>query len=397
MFDVLDDVATQLEKISRELEPSALDGRGARALLRKTVGIERRLHALKVLATRRIETSGTRVDSGHRSIGSFVAAVTGTSLGAANKLAQTAVHVAASPVVGDAMRSGALSPAQLAEIAPAAVAAPEKAEHLVETAMRTGFAALRDEVQRVIAAADPQAHQARSAKATAERSVRFWTQGEVGHIKVQAPLHTYGELKTAIEGEARRVFAEASREGRREPHEAYCVDALARLVANASHGAPKSQTPKRKPARNVHLHVLVDLEALRRGWVIDGETCEIPGVGPVPVSVARDYLGDAFLTLVLRKGKDITTVAHAGRYISTEIRTALALQVPECIVEDCGNRGYLEHDHHEGYAKGGPTSYWNLGPMCRPHNVMKEQGYALGPPDPHTGKRKLHPPGPDPP
>ncbi len=46
----------------------------------------------------------------------------------------------------------------------------------------------------------------------------------------------------------------------------------------------------------------VDAEALRRGRVQGAELCEIAGVGPVPVSVARDLLGDAVLKLVITPG-----------------------------------------------------------------------------------------------
>ena len=35
------------------------------------------------------------------------------------------------------------------------------------------------------------------------------------------------------------------------------------------------------------INVLVDYAALVRGHTVAGETCEIPGMGPVPVSVVR--------------------------------------------------------------------------------------------------------------
>ena len=61
------------------------------------------------------------------------------------------------------------------------------------------------------------------------------------------------------------------------------------------------------------VHLVIDHAALVRGNTIDGERCEIPGVGPVNVEHARDLvLGDAFLTAVIQKGRDIATVAHLG-------------------------------------------------------------------------------------
>ncbi len=70
-------------------------------------------------------------------------------------------------------------------------------------------------------------------------------------------------------------------------------------------------------------HVVVDHEALVRGYALPGERCEIPGVGPVSAEWVRGLLGDAFVTAIVTKGKDITTVGHLGRHIPAELRTAL--------------------------------------------------------------------------
>ena len=64
-------------------------------------------------------------------------------------------------------------------------------------------------------------------------------------------------------------------------------------------------------------------------------------------------IGSAFLTAVVRKGKDITTVAHLGRYIPVELQTALVVQGHECEIAGCGLRGYLERDHIHDHAKRG--------------------------------------------
>src|SRR5262249_61153576 len=89
-----------------------------------------------------------------------------------------------------------------------------------------------------------------------------------------------------------------------------------------------------------NVHVVIDHAALVRGNTVDGERCEIPGVGPVNVGHVRDYvLGDAFLTAIIKKGRDITTVAHLGRHVPTEVRTAMIVAGRECDVEDCECRG----------------------------------------------------------
>ena len=69
--------------------------------------------------------------------------------------------------------------------------------------------------------------------------------------------------------------------------------------------------------------VRVDLPALLRGRTIDGETCEIAGLGPVPVTIVQEWMANAFLAAVVTKGTEITKVVHLGRRFTSEQRTAL--------------------------------------------------------------------------
>src|SRR6059058_6166690 len=102
-IDTLADIEAALEKLSREIDVDALDANGARVLLRRSVAIKRFAESLEILAAQRVASTGTWVTSGHRSIGSFLAATAGTPVGAGNKLAETAAQVAAS-AVGCAVR-----------------------------------------------------------------------------------------------------------------------------------------------------------------------------------------------------------------------------------------------------------------------------------------------------
>jgi len=109
----------------------------------------------------------------------------------------------------------------------------------------------------------------------------------------------------------------------------------------------------------------------------------------------RERLGDAFVTAIIKKGKDVRTVAHFGRHIPAELKTALLVGGRECVVEGCNARAYLEVDHSQvDHANGGPTALWNLDWECWTHHRLKTQGWRLGPPDPVTGKRRLDPPAP---
>ena len=128
--------------------------------------------------------------------------------------------------------------------------------------------------------------------------------------------------------------------------------------------------------RPVDLTVLVDLKALRRGRADPGETCEILGVGQVPVSVARELLDDAFVRAVISNGVDIMTVAHFGRHCPEHLKTALLVRTRGvCEVPGCPREGRLEIDHNDvPYADGGPHSILNDALLCKPHHLDKTHG-----------------------
>ncbi len=128
----------------------------------------------------------------------------------------------------------------------------------------------------------------------------------------------------------------------------------------------------------------VDVAALRRGRVAGGELCEIAGVGPVPVSVARDLLGDAVLKLVITRGVDVVNVTHLGRGPTAAQRAALLWTNLTCAVEGCDRRR-VEWDHQIPWAETRHTRLDELDPLCGFHHDLKTRlGYALVP---GTGKR----------
>jgi hypothetical protein len=119
-------------------------------------------------------------------------------------------------------------------------------------------------------------------------------------------------------------------------------------------------TVGRAPDPKALVHLRVDLDALRRGSLSDGEVCEIPGVGPVPVQTARDLLGDALCDLVITNGTDITTVCHLGRSIPRALNTALIERDRHCVVPGCDVTKGLERDHWiVSFVRGGPATIEN--------------------------------------
>ncbi|MGD0594416.1 MAG: HNH endonuclease signature motif containing protein [Acidimicrobiales bacterium] len=143
---------------------------------------------------------------------------------------------------------------------------------------------------------------------------------------------------------------------------------------------PTSKEPARQPRRRrrdrpqppgATVICRVDLAALRRGRLLPGESCEIPGVGAVPLAAARELFGDCFLKFVISDGIDVRTVGHYGRSIPAHLKTALQFRDRRCVVPGCGRTFGLEYDHIVEFAKGGPTTLENLCRLCAPHHAMK--------------------------
>ncbi len=74
------------------------------------------------------------------------------------------------------------------------------------------------------------------------------------------------------------------------------------------------------------LVLLVNLESLQRGSLAEGEICEIPGIGPVSLSVAQEVLGSWALSLVITNGVAVQTVVHGGRSPTKVQRTAILVR-----------------------------------------------------------------------
>nr|MBA2274318.1 DUF222 domain-containing protein [Actinomycetota bacterium] len=181
-------------------------------------------------------------------------------------------------------------------------------------------------------------------------------------------------VAAALEPYTERVFQAARAQGRREPHEAYAADALVEMAEHTR--ACDDEPSRRSPGATVH--VVVDHRALLRGSIEDGESCEIPGIGPIPVVTARALAGDAFLSALLTDGTDIKTVCHLGRTIPSRLRTAIEMRDRTCVVPGCDVGRHLEIDHITPVTDGGPTRIDNLARLCRWHHYLKtHRGYHL--------------------
>lgn len=393
MFELIAAARNDLELAARDLDADALTGAQAVAAADQLGAIRRLVDGMFARVARRVAETGGHAAHGERSASQLCARLAGIGAGEVRRAIDVATRLEHLPETDAAVRDGLLSTRQAEMITSVAAADPTVERELLEAAA-DGLVPLRDACIAVGARIEDPAQRSRRQRAV--RRFRMWTavDGMVeGHFRVTP--ETGGRMRAVVDAETRRLFREARRHGIPEAHEAYAADVLAALVCGPdaeATGAAAGAQPGRR-VRHV-VHVVVDHAALVRGDSLPGERCEIPGVGPVNARWVQGLMGEAFVTAVVRKGRDIAAVAHLGRHLPAELRTAMIVGGRECEVVGCHARDYLELDHCDvDHAKGGPTARWNLAWLCAVHHRRKSIGWHLGPPDPGTGKRRLEPPG----
>ncbi len=405
MFELLVKVRREVEAAAASFDATALVGDEAARAVDCLGAIRRLTDGMLARAALRVAETNAHLAHGDRNAAQFFARTTGLGAGEGRTAMETAAALDALPATDAAVREGRLSARQAGMIAGAAAHDPSMETALLDAASH-GTTALRDACLEVsVRSEDPAA---RSLRQHGARLFRMWTAAD-GMIEGRFRLtpETGGGLKAVVDLETRRRFRAARAAGRAESHDALAADALVALVCGVASSAAAgagadagssvgtgagSRAVGVAPSSHM-VHVVVDHALLVRGNLLGGERCEIPGVGPVNVGWVRELLGSAFVAAVVRKGRDITTVAHFGRHIPAELRTAMIASGRECEVHGCHARDYLELDHCVvDHAQGGPTARWNLAWLCSVHHRRKSKGWRLGPADPVSGKRSLEPP-----
>jgi hypothetical protein len=370
---------------SGSLSVDRLDAAAARELVLLGERFERLGHSLKVTAAARVEATAAWRGDGDRSIADWMARTTGTSKHDAQRNVQTGKRLRSLPKVEKALRSGRVSPKQAEAIADASEADPGAEEELIAEAGRTSLNEFKQRCRERRAKADPDP-EATAKRIHAKRSCRTWTEPDgTAHLHLSGPGSTIARIDAAIRHRADHLFREANREGRQEPTGAYAFDAAAALLLRDGDGTP---VPKGADAKVI---VRIDHAALVRGVAEADEVCEIAGVGPVPVSTVREWMGDAFVAAVLTKGVEVAKVVHLGRKFTSVQRTALQWQDPCCARRGCGNRLGLELDHLEDWAKTHTTRSTSGKRFCKGCHRLKSAGWIVGPMG-DDGKHDLSPP-----
>ena len=348
---------------------------------------------------------GARRFAGERSAASLLSSVSKSSLGKAKSGLDAAEKLRAAPVAERALWDGHLSLEQAATIAPVAAQVPEAAGTLVESADKTSIRELKQAAARAL-----RNQRDETAVVEAERRIhlrrycRAWVE-DGGAVRLDALFapRDGARVLSALEREAQRLDREWRRAGREVAPDKLRADALAGLLAGP---APEGidAAGARHPAGSVGLTgssdatsratrapggshssgwpqvlVRVDAAALQRGSVEGNEICEIAGVGPVSVGVAREILCEGFLTLLATDGVDVRTVTSTTRSVPARVEKALLLRDVTCVVPGCGATERLEIDHwRQDFSWRGPTELANLCRICPAHHAMKTRtGWQL--------------------
>lgn len=364
----------------------------AAGLVQLFAEIKRLAGAGEVMFARRVAEAGTW-DGRDRSAAHWYARETGTSVGEAKQKLETMKRLDDLPTTAEAFRAGKLSDQQARHVSIGAAADPEAEHDLLDTAATDSLKELRDQARRAQAVDDEGARQARIhadrglwSQVDSDGTFRLWFRGtpEAGSVILRA-LKPYTE----------EAFKTARAEGRREPLCAYAADGL---VATARAAMRTSGTPnaggdddaeETRPKNNVKVIVRVDAAAMRRGQVEHGETCDIAGVGPIPVSTVRDLLGDAALAIVITNGIDVGNVTHLARRTNAYQRTVLEWLGLRCEVKGCDSTDFVDVHHIYEWVMTHRTRLDELAVRCKHHHRKGHKGWQ---PPPEQLRR---PPPPD--
>ena len=391
------EIRAEVAAFAASFDPALVSPSDAERVVEHTSAAINMLEAVRALAAARAAEGGSWQRTGAPSPAHDLARRTGASITKAREALDTGAKLAALPKVDAAARTGTLSSAQIAPIVDAATAAPAAAGRLVEMAARASLGELRDECARTKAAAEPDDDARHQAIHRSRHLRRRRCADGAAELHYRSTVDEVAEVFSVVQGYARQQFDLARLEGRHEPEETYLADGLLAACRAAATPAP-ADTANGPSGRRVRkptptkVVVRIDWDALIRGWPIDGEVCEIAGLGPVPVSAVRTMIesGDAFLAGVVTKGVDVANVFHLGRRPVATQDTALDWQAPTCTTEGCNNTHRLETDHRHDWATTKVTLLRWLERHCEHcHDKKTRHGWALVD---GRGKRPLVPP-----
>ncbi|MEX0664033.1 MAG: hypothetical protein WD598_04595 [Acidimicrobiia bacterium] len=382
-FEELRGAVAVIETAVRDFEPRLLDARRAVRAVELFAQIKHLAEAGLALGAQRVDETGAYRESGARSAADWLARKTGVGVGAAHRALETITGLADLPATNEAFRAGKLSEVQAHEIAGAARKDPSAECELVAAAHRTSLKGLKDRCRRVRAGAEVD-DAAWGQRLHDTRTVRTWVDPDSAACGMWRMSPDKGaEVNAALDAETDLLFREARAAGSREAREAHAADALHALITRG----PRKATGA----------TLVMSAAAERGHLLPGERCEIPGIGPIPVTLGKKMLANAKVRALPSDADALPEFSAASRHLPAWLKDWLDQRYPVCGVDGCDASFHLEYDHVVPVAEGGRTEQTNLWRICWYHHRLKTTGrwQVTG----TTNQWNLVPPnaGPDPP
>lgn len=380
------------------IDPDDIPASEAVRLFERLDRIVRSATAGRTLLARRVEDSQVWERQGHRSAAEHVAAVTGTSLGAAKGEMETSKALRNLPRTRRKMVDGSISPQQGSLIAGAAKVNPQAERGLLERAGTANLHELRDDALKAKAAADRSPADTHARLHRQRRLTRFTDAEGARHLNLTGPVDEVSVIEAEIDRRLGQVIRDHPAGQPVEGRDALAFDAAAAMARRSeaadapAESGRATATKTRKVTRPQHLALLrLDVAALWRGHVEGEELCEVTGLGPIPVETARRLLGDAVLKLIITKGDAVAHVTSLTRGPTQSMQYASLWTSPTCTVEGC-SRTIVEYDHRTGaeYKDTRHTRLDELDRVCHTHHDLHTlHGWALVA---GAGKRPMVPP-----
>ncbi len=381
----LDSAIATIEVFVRDFEPGLLDARGAVRAVERFAKVTHLGQAGTALAVQQVDKTHAYRESGARCAADWLARKTGVTGASAFRAMETAEALSELPATNAAFRAGKLSEAQAHEIAGAARKDPSAEAELVAVAQRgTTMKGLKDRCRRVRASAEAD-DAAWAQRLHDQRSLRTWVDPDTATCGMWRLSPDKGaEVNAALDAETDLLFRAARAVGGREAREAYAADALHALIT-------------RGPRKATGATLIADADIAEQGYAKPGQRCEIPGIGPIPVTIAKQMLATAKIREVPADPGQLPEYFTDRRYYPPWMVAWLDQQYPVCGVVGCDADFHLEIDHVVPKSEGGLTKISNLWLICWYHHRLKtNEGWKV------TGTTQnwdLVPPGtgPDPP
>ena len=375
------DVRAALGGLARDRRVGTASAQTVERLMNDVIANERSLAALKLqLAARVAESHGAKAAED-------LARKAGTSKSKAKGTLETAKKLKDQPEVQDALCNGELSEDQASLVADAASVNPSATGSLLKKAKDHPINDLKDACSRAKAAADDdeeathhRVHKNRYLRTGTNTDPAFWG-------SIYGTTADGADFMAHFQPFRDQVFKRNKDAGVRDSAEQMDYDALMEMARAAYANVTGQKTsapdggdeaipmPATTPKAPKTVYIVANFDAMVGRAQPGEESAYIAGFGPVPISVVREAMNDAFLVGVVVHGTEVAKIRRFGRRFGEEIRDAVMIKHRfRCSTPGCTNWANLELDHVHPYGRDGPTDYTNCKPKCTPcHRLKTEQ------------------------